>query len=194
VRLVRRLALTLAILPTIALFALATPAEAYGCTKWDESGVCVERTRGSGNTVYFERAVCQADDTCKWVAYKTASTDSAEGKKAAASGDADKDAGGRGGGSEVAASGGVDVGDFPSVKQVRNANIGQVAATAVNFLLMLAGALAVIFLIVGGIRYIISAGSPDRIEKAKHTVLYAVIGIVVILLSYVIVNTLNRAG
>jgi uncharacterized membrane protein YozB (DUF420 family) len=61
----------------------------------------------------------------------------------------------------------------------------------VNFLLIAAGAIAVIFLIIGGIRYMISSGNSDQIEKAKHTILYAIIGIVIVIFSYVIVNTIQ---
>ena len=47
---------------------------------------------------------------------------------------------------------------------------------------------AVLFLIIGGFRYITSAGNPDGQTKGKQTVINALIGIVIIVLSYVIVN------
>ena len=53
--------------------------------------------------------------------------------------------------------------------------IQSLAVTIIRFLLIIAGALAVIFLIVGGIRYIFSSGNSDQIEKAKHTIIYAII-------------------
>lgn len=81
--------------------------------------------------------------------------------------------------------------DIPKVTPIKNATIPEIAVTAINFLLVVAGALSVIFLIVGGIRYIISSGSPDAIDRAKKTVLYAVVGIIVVLLSYTIVNILT---
>jgi hypothetical protein len=84
--------------------------------------------------------------------------------------------------------------DYPKVNLVQNTDPQTVAGKIVNFLLVLAGSLAVIFLIVGGIRYIISSGSPDGIEKAKKTITYAIIGIIVIILSYIIVAILNNAG
>lgn len=58
----------------------------------------------------------------------------------------------------------------------------------VNILLFLIGAIAVIMLIFGGIRYTISAGRDKEVEAAKNTILYAIIGIVVAFLAYAVVN------
>jgi len=41
------------------------------------------------------------------------------------------------------------------------------------------GALAILFVVIGGFRYVISDGDPQKIEQAKKTILYAVIGLVV---------------
>jgi type IV secretory pathway VirB2 component (pilin) len=51
-----------------------------------------------------------------------------------------------------------------------------------------AGALAVLFIIIGGIEFIASAGNPQRLEGAKKTLTYAIIGLVIVLLSTVILN------
>lgn len=58
----------------------------------------------------------------------------------------------------------------------------------VNILLFIIGAVAVIMLIFGGIRYTISAGREKEVEAAKNTILYAIIGIVVAFLAYAVVN------
>lgn len=60
--------------------------------------------------------------------------------------------------------------------------------TIVNILTYIIGTLSVIMIIVGGLMYTTSAGNADSIKKAKSTILYAVIGLVVALLSYAIVN------
>lgn len=60
--------------------------------------------------------------------------------------------------------------------------------TIVNIFLILAGLVAAIFLVIGGVQYIISRGDDDAVEKAKNTILYAIIGLVVIGLSAAIVN------
>jgi len=58
----------------------------------------------------------------------------------------------------------------------------------INTIIYVAGALSVILIIVGGIRYVISQGDAKQIESAKNTILYSVIGLIVTLLAYAIVQ------
>jgi magnesium-transporting ATPase (P-type) len=58
----------------------------------------------------------------------------------------------------------------------------------VNVLLFILGAIAVIMIIIGGIRYTTSNGDASNIKAAKDTILYAVIGLIVAILAYAIVN------
>ena len=58
----------------------------------------------------------------------------------------------------------------------------------VNIFLFAVGALSVIMLIWGGIRYTTSAGDSNKVTAAKNTVLYAIVGLVVAILAYAIVN------
>ena len=58
----------------------------------------------------------------------------------------------------------------------------------VNVLLFILGAIAVIMIIIGGIRYTTSNGDSSSIQGAKNTILYAVVGLVVAILAYAIVN------
>lgn len=58
----------------------------------------------------------------------------------------------------------------------------------VNVLLFVLGAIAVIMIIIGGIRYATSNGDSGQITTAKNTILYAVIGLIVAILAYAIVN------
>ncbi|HUO61869.1 MAG TPA: pilin [Candidatus Bathyarchaeia archaeon] len=60
--------------------------------------------------------------------------------------------------------------------------------TIVNVLLFLLGVIAVIMIIIGGIRYTTSNGDASSTKAAKDTILYAVIGLVVAILAYAIVN------
>lgn len=57
-----------------------------------------------------------------------------------------------------------------------------------SFALGILGALAVIMIIVGGIRYTTSNGDASRIKAAKDTIMYSVVGLVVALLAYAIVR------
>lgn len=58
----------------------------------------------------------------------------------------------------------------------------------INFLLMLAAIISVIVIIVGGFRYSTSGGDANQVTAAKNTILYAVIGLVVSLFAWSIVN------
>ena len=60
--------------------------------------------------------------------------------------------------------------------------------TITNILLFLIGAISVIMLIIGGIRYVISGGDQNQVTSAKNTILYAIIGIIVAFLAYAAVN------
>ena len=51
-----------------------------------------------------------------------------------------------------------------------------------------AGALAVLFIVIGGIKFITSSGNPKQLESAKKTLTYAIIGLLAVLLSTVILN------
>jgi len=76
---------------------------------------------------------------------------------------------------------------------IPDAQIGEIITRVINWGLSIAGSVAVLFLIVGGIMYITSAGDSQRIEDAKKTLKNAIIGVVFILISLVIVNTINFA-
>lgn len=65
---------------------------------------------------------------------------------------------------------------------------GGVFQTVANILLFLVGAVAVIMLIIGGLRYVSSNGQSAAVEGAKNTIMYAIIGIVVAFLAYAGVN------
>jgi glucose uptake protein GlcU len=58
----------------------------------------------------------------------------------------------------------------------------------INTILLVLGMIAVIMIIIGGIRYTTSNGESAQITSAKNTILYAVVGLVVAILAYAIVN------
>ena len=57
-----------------------------------------------------------------------------------------------------------------------------------NTVLYVVMIIAVIMLIVGGIRYIVSGGDAKKVTDAKNTILYAIIGLIICFLAYAIVN------
>ncbi len=60
--------------------------------------------------------------------------------------------------------------------------------TIVNTMLTILGVLAVVMIIYGGVTYTISAGDAKKVEQAKNTIIYSVVGLVVASLAGVIVN------
>lgn len=63
----------------------------------------------------------------------------------------------------------------------------------VNFFLGFLGLLALVMVIYGGFLYVSSAGNEENVGKAKKILMYAAIGIIVILIAYPVVNTLLGA-
>ena len=57
-----------------------------------------------------------------------------------------------------------------------------------NTVLLIVGLISVIMLVYGGLRYILSGGDSKKVTDAKNTVLYAIIGLIISLLAYAIVN------
>lgn len=58
----------------------------------------------------------------------------------------------------------------------------------VDFLVQVGVGIAVLFIVLGGLRYVASQGDPQKIEGAKNTILFAVIGLIVMLSAYTIVS------
>ena len=57
-----------------------------------------------------------------------------------------------------------------------------------NTVLYAVGIISVIMLIYGGLRYVVSGGDSKKVTDAKNTILYAIIGLIISLLAYAIVN------
>lgn len=63
-----------------------------------------------------------------------------------------------------------------------------VFSTVTNVLLFVIGAISVIMIIIGGLRYVVSGGDSSNVTAAKNTILYAIVGLVVALLAYAVIN------
>lgn len=61
----------------------------------------------------------------------------------------------------------------------------------IDFFVSIAGIIAVLFIVVGGFFYIISGVDDDKKQKAKTTILHAITGIIVISLSWIVINVLQ---
>ena len=68
-------------------------------------------------------------------------------------------------------------------------NIGLIINAIIGFVAII----AVIVIIIGGINYTMSQGDPQKTKKAKDTILYGVIGLIISLLAFAIVNFVLNA-
>ncbi len=66
--------------------------------------------------------------------------------------------------------------------------LAQIVREVVNVVLFVLGAVAVIMIIIGGFRYVVSGGDSSSVTAAKNTIFYAVIGLIIAILAYAIVN------
>jgi hypothetical protein len=67
-------------------------------------------------------------------------------------------------------------------------SLGSNIKIIVNILLYILGAIAVVMIVIGGIKYTTSNGDSSAITSAKNAILYSVIGLVVAIMAYAIVN------
>ena len=73
-----------------------------------------------------------------------------------------------------------------------NKSVTEILTKVVTWLLGIVGIIALISFIVAGIMYLVSAGSDKMVESAKKTMTYALVGIAVVLSSYVIVKAVDK--
>lgn len=87
----------------------------------------------------------------------------------------------------------LDVND-PNCAKANDATvqINHLIHTVINLLSVIVGVVAVIMIIVGGLRYITSGGSDTGVTSAKNTILYAIIGLIIVALAQVLVRFVLR--
>jgi hypothetical protein len=69
-----------------------------------------------------------------------------------------------------------------------SASVGNTVASLINVLSLIVGVVAVIMIIIGGLQYVMSGGDSGKVGNSKNTILYAVIGLVVVALAQIIVK------
>ena len=67
-------------------------------------------------------------------------------------------------------------------------NLMTVLQTIINVALGVIGFVAVVMIIMGGVQYTTSSGDAAKVTKAKNTILYGIVGLVIALLAFAIVN------
>ncbi len=78
--------------------------------------------------------------------------------------------------------------DREGCKTDPNTSVSSIITTVINLLSLLVGVAAVIMIIVGGFKYIVSSGDASNVTGAKNTILYAIVGLVIVALAQVIVR------
>lgn len=69
-----------------------------------------------------------------------------------------------------------------------NNGLNKVIEQAINIFSVIIGVIAVIMIMVGGLKYITSGGDAAGVSSAKNTILYAVVGLVVVAMAQIIVK------
>lgn len=71
-------------------------------------------------------------------------------------------------------------------------DLESVATNLIDFALIVGGSLAVVYIIYGGIAYMTAGGDKAKADQARNTITYAIIGVIIIALSYVILNWVTK--
>jgi type IV secretion system pilin len=78
---------------------------------------------------------------------------------------------------------------FPKVSATCDPTTGcSLITTILNFAYTLIGSIALLIIVIAGFQYVISRGDPQATAKARSTIIYAVVGLVIVLSAAVITN------
>jgi len=66
--------------------------------------------------------------------------------------------------------------------------VSQLSKDVVNVLSLVVGVVSVVMIIIGGLRYITSSGDSTNVTNAKNTILYAVVGLIIVLFAQVFID------
>lgn len=77
----------------------------------------------------------------------------------------------------------------PLTLRTQETSITDLADKVIGWILLVAMILAVIYLIIAGVTYITAGGNPDAAKKGQQGIINAIIGIVIIVLAWVIANS-----
>lgn len=81
-------------------------------------------------------------------------------------------------------------GQFAVLCTLTSANFGGIVGSAIQLIFALAVIVALFYLIYGGFRWLISTGDKTKVTEAREHIVAAIIGLVIVFLSYFIVNIL----
>ena len=69
-----------------------------------------------------------------------------------------------------------------------NSTVYKIIGNTMNYLLAIIGFLAIVGFVIAGIMFLTAAGSDEQIKKAKAALKYSIIGIIVALAGFVVIN------
>ena len=71
-------------------------------------------------------------------------------------------------------------------------NPGLIFTNAIQWTIGVVGVVSAIFVVYGGVSYIMSSGDPSKVQKAKQTILYALIGLIIVALAEIITSFVSN--
>ena len=80
----------------------------------------------------------------------------------------------------------IDLGGLPQP------NTNNTVSTVLNLVFMLAASIAVLMIVIGGLRYILAHGDPSAVAQARNSMLYALVGLIIIMVAFSIVTFVVR--
>lgn len=80
---------------------------------------------------------------------------------------------------------------IPSDTGLSSSTVADVLLTFMNWLLGLLGLFGIIAFVISGIQYLVSAGDDDTISTAKRNMKYSIIGVMVALSGFIIIQAVN---
>lgn len=87
---------------------------------------------------------------------------------------------------------GVDIGSLLPEKWRGFGSIGGLITAILPWVMTIAGVLVFFFLLWGGIQYIFSQGNPKDAEAARRRITYAIIGLVVLILAFLVLQAIQN--
>ena len=73
-------------------------------------------------------------------------------------------------------------------------DVVEVLNDASLILLSYAGRIALLFLIYGGVRYVMSGADPQKQESARKVISYSILGLIIVLVSYAVISAISKIG
>ncbi len=80
----------------------------------------------------------------------------------------------------------------PNITDLQALNLADIAYLFAALAILTAGGLSIVFIFFGGFSFILSGGDEQKVKQAIHTIRYAIIGLIVALLSLVFVPFIGR--